>query len=176
MRDDGDVPIGGAGKVVEADETFFGHKKGFPKKPGVGHKMAIVSLVERDGGKLKSVVIDSVSRPDVEKIVKANVHKESQLMTESPTMLPFQMAAIPGGGMLVAGSTSRRLLWFSRIAKGGEKQWAQEHFEPGALWQGVWNYQVLASAQESVVVFTELVVGEEKEQRQIVKVLTLKSK
>jgi hypothetical protein len=101
---------------------------------------------------------------------------ESQLMTESPTMLPFQMAAIPGGGLLVAGSTSRRLLWFSRLAKGGEKQWTQEHFEPDALWQGVWNYQVLTSAQESVLAFTELLVGEEKEQRQIVKVLTLKPK
>src|ERR1700684_3938299 len=42
-------PIGGAGKIVEADETFFVNKKGFPKKSGIGHKMVVVSLVERGG-------------------------------------------------------------------------------------------------------------------------------
>jgi transposase-like protein len=63
MRDGSLAPIGGAGKIVEADEAFFGRKKGFKKRPGVGHKIAIVSLVER-GGPLHSTVIDSISRPD----------------------------------------------------------------------------------------------------------------
>jgi transposase-like protein len=73
--------IGGSGKVVEADETFIGRKKGFAKKPGAGHKMVVVSLVER-GGPLRSVILDSVSRPDVERIVKQNVSRESHLMTD----------------------------------------------------------------------------------------------
>ncbi len=81
MRDGSLAPIGGGGKVVEADETFIGRKKGFPKRPGVGHKMAVVSLVER-GGPLRSTVLDSVSRPDVERIVKQNVSRESHLMTD----------------------------------------------------------------------------------------------
>ncbi|MGA7786930.1 MAG: IS1595 family transposase [Xanthobacteraceae bacterium] len=82
MRDTGTDQIGGPGKMVEADETFFVNKKGFPKKKGgAGHKMVVVSLVEREGP-VKSVIIDAVSRPDIEKIVKQNVHKESHLMTD----------------------------------------------------------------------------------------------
>jgi len=73
--------IGGPGKIVEADETFYVNKKGFSKKSGVGRKMVVVSLVER-GGPLRSTIIDSVSRPDVERIVKQNVSRESQLMTD----------------------------------------------------------------------------------------------
>jgi transposase-like protein len=75
-------PLGGAGKVVEADETFFVNKKGFEKKSGVGHKMVVVSLLER-GGPVRSTVIDSVSRPDVEHIIRQNVHRESRLMTDT---------------------------------------------------------------------------------------------
>jgi transposase-like protein len=68
MRDGSLDPIGGSGKIVEADETFFVNKKGFPRRPGIGHKMVVVSLVER-GGPVRSTVIDSVSRMDVEKII-----------------------------------------------------------------------------------------------------------
>jgi len=82
MRDGSLAPIGGGGKIVEADETFFVNKKGFPKQPGVGHKMAVVSLVER-GGPIRSTVIDAVSRPDVERIIRQNVHRESRLMTDT---------------------------------------------------------------------------------------------
>ena len=81
MMDSGSGPIGGPGKIVEADETFFVNKKGFTKQSGVGRKMAVVSLVER-GGPIKSVVIDAISRPDIEKIVLDNVHRESHLMTD----------------------------------------------------------------------------------------------
>ncbi len=74
--------LGGKGKIVESDETFFVNKKGFQKRPGVGHKMAIVSLVER-GGPVRSTVLDSVSRSDVEQIIRKNVHRESRLMTDT---------------------------------------------------------------------------------------------
>jgi transposase-like protein len=82
MRDGSLTPIGGGGKIVEADETFFVNKKGFPVQSGVGHKMAVVSLVER-GGPIRSTVIDAVSRPDVERIIRQNVHRESRLMTDT---------------------------------------------------------------------------------------------
>jgi transposase-like protein len=49
-------PMGSAGGsgVVEVDETFIGRKKGAPKRRGVGHKRAVLSLVER-GGAVRSV-------------------------------------------------------------------------------------------------------------------------
>jgi transposase-like protein len=82
MRDNNVGQIGGSGKIVEADETFFVNKKGFPKRVGVGHKMAIMSLVER-GGPIRSVVLDRVTRQSVEKIIRRNVHHESKLMTDT---------------------------------------------------------------------------------------------
>src|ERR1700691_5587967 len=56
--------LGGHGKIVEVDETFFVNRKGFKKRVGVGHKMAVVSLVER-GGTVRSVVLERVTRTDV---------------------------------------------------------------------------------------------------------------
>jgi transposase-like protein len=82
MRDGGITAMGGSGKIVDADETFIGRKKGFPKRPGTGHKIGVMSLVER-GGKVRSTVLDNVTRYDVERIIRANVHKESKLMTDT---------------------------------------------------------------------------------------------
>jgi transposase-like protein len=82
MRDTPKGQLGGPGKIVEADETFFVNKKGFPRKTGYAHKMAIMSLVER-GGSIRSVVMDNVNRVQVEKVIRRNVHHESRLMTDT---------------------------------------------------------------------------------------------
>jgi transposase-like protein len=75
--------MGSGGKAVEADETFIGHKKGFPRnQKGIAHKFKIMSLVER-GGHVRSVVIDAVSRRDVEKVIRANVSHEARLFTDT---------------------------------------------------------------------------------------------
>jgi hypothetical protein len=44
--------------------------------------MKVMSLVER-GGPVRSTVLDSVTRPDVERIIRANVRHESKLMTDT---------------------------------------------------------------------------------------------
>ena len=55
MKPTNPEPMGGKGKVVEADETFTGPKmytltpEGWQTKRGLGHKYKIVSLVERKG-------------------------------------------------------------------------------------------------------------------------------
>ena len=49
MKDDSPAPMGGPGSAVQADETYFGRKKGASRKGGgAGHKHAIVSLVTKD--------------------------------------------------------------------------------------------------------------------------------
>jgi len=83
-------PMGGKGKVVEADETYFGelpeHKapiRNNPSRPkfGPGHKRAIVSLVER-GGQVRSFYAETAKVETVAKIVRENVSKESRLHTD----------------------------------------------------------------------------------------------
>lgn len=74
-------PLGGSGKIVESDETFIGRKPGAVKRRGVGHKNAVLSLVER-GGEVRSFHVENLSLGSITPIVRANIAKESRLMTD----------------------------------------------------------------------------------------------
>jgi transposase-like protein len=75
-------PMGGSGKVVEADETYIGRLKGQPKRPGGGtHKNTVLTLVER-GGSARSFHIDNTTIANVAPIVRENISRESRLMTD----------------------------------------------------------------------------------------------
>lgn len=85
-------PMGGKGKVVEADETYF-HKLPEHMEPersnktenrpkfGPTFKRAIVSLVER-GGTARSFYVGRANVDNVAEIVRKNVAKESRLHTD----------------------------------------------------------------------------------------------
>jgi len=94
MRQGGLGPLGGNGKVVEADETYFGkteqprvspQRRGRPYNPrgsrGPKDKRAIVSLVER-GGDVRSFHVPVADQATVEKIVNENIAHESRLHTD----------------------------------------------------------------------------------------------
>jgi transposase-like protein len=81
MRGEGLAPMGGAGGVVEVDETFIGKKEGAKVRAGYGHKNAVLSLVER-GGEVRSFHVESTKAKDVLPIIKANVAKEAHVMTD----------------------------------------------------------------------------------------------
>lgn len=74
-------PLGGGGKVVEADETYFGILKGHKRKRGIGHKNVVLTLVERGGG-ARSFHIDSTTTNQVVPLVRANIARETRLMTD----------------------------------------------------------------------------------------------
>lgn len=84
-------PIGGEGKIVEADETYFGKteearpspkRKGLPYtkggRSGLSNKLATVSLVDR-GGTVRSFHPGVADKVAATKIVKENIAKESKL-------------------------------------------------------------------------------------------------
>lgn len=80
---DGDItPFGGAGGIVEVDETFIGHLKGAEKKRAFHHKMKVLALVDRDTGKARTMVIDDVKAETLMPIVLANVAREARVMTD----------------------------------------------------------------------------------------------
>jgi transposase-like protein len=82
MRVVGVEPMGGEGGIIEADETFIGRQEGQPKpRAGWGHKNAVMTLVER-GGSARSFHVESTRRADVEGIMRANIRKESRLVTD----------------------------------------------------------------------------------------------
>lgn len=92
MRDGGLTPMGGEGKIVEADEAYFGNtdvpkvspqRRGrpFTKKGKGSSKRAIVSLVER-GGRVRSFHPAVADGATVAQIVRENVARETRLHTD----------------------------------------------------------------------------------------------
>lgn len=84
MRDGGTPfgPLGGANKVVEADETFVGGKaKNAKRGQPVPKKEAVVALIERDGS-VRSFHLPAVSRNTLRPILTAQVDRKSYLMTD----------------------------------------------------------------------------------------------
>ncbi len=94
--------MGGPGKVVEADETYFGNvanpsnvrKDGKPFRAddpksgskgrggrGPANKRVVVALVER-GGEARVFHVGNADKETVAKIVRENVHPESRLHTD----------------------------------------------------------------------------------------------
>lgn len=87
MKDNRPGPMGGGGKIVEADETYIGStgwtltRDGWRKKRGTGDAKAIVSLVERDG-RARSFHVDKVNSKTIRNVLVTNVSRESDLMTD----------------------------------------------------------------------------------------------
>jgi transposase-like protein len=82
MRSGNLAPMGGKGRIVEIDETFIGRKAGVPKaKAAHWHKNAVLTLVER-GGSARSFHVENVTKEDVLPIVRANIDRESHVMTD----------------------------------------------------------------------------------------------
>jgi transposase-like protein len=76
-------PMGGGGKPVEVDETFYGRVQGAPKKGRYAwaNKNVVLTLVER-GGAARSFHIDGVRAGEILPIIKANLSREAQMMTD----------------------------------------------------------------------------------------------
>jgi transposase-like protein len=95
MMDTSRSPLGGEGKVIEADETYFGGKQRVVSKKtgrifgrqGPGGKAKVVALVER-GGKARSFKVDYVNAPTISKILLENASTKSALMTDEAGVYP----------------------------------------------------------------------------------------
>ena len=96
MRAGGLGPLGGGGKVVEADETYYGNvesysrherrtrggpflKKG--KRGGPANKRPILALIER-GGNVRTFHVPVADKDTVTEIVRENIARESRLHTD----------------------------------------------------------------------------------------------
>lgn len=82
MRDGDLAPFGGNGTMVEVDETYIGRQKGKAIKTGGGHKMKVLSLVDRETGKVRSFTDPDLTAKDIHPILRANIAKEARLMTD----------------------------------------------------------------------------------------------
>lgn len=88
MRPKEFTPMGGGGKTVESDETVIGRNefapKGRPDKRmrGWHFRNVVLTLVER-GGSARSFHVKGTSIADLAPIIRTNLRRESDLMTDS---------------------------------------------------------------------------------------------
>lgn len=76
------IPFGMAGGAVEADETFWLRDPDSTSKKGLFAAMKVLTLVDRESGRAKSVVIDELTREAIEPILRENIAREARLMTD----------------------------------------------------------------------------------------------
>lgn len=75
--------FGVGGTAVEVDETFLlrdpdrEHKSG-----GASHKMKVLSLLDRETGRTRSMVLQNLRKEEIAPIVMANLAREARLMTD----------------------------------------------------------------------------------------------
>lgn len=74
-------PLGSKGEIVEVDETYWGRKAGEQITRGVGHKHAIVAMIERKG-RARSFVVANVTAKNLKEIMFKNISKGADLMTD----------------------------------------------------------------------------------------------
>jgi transposase-like protein len=87
MIDDKAGPLGGEGKSVQADETYYGNtsKRAKGYKKGHSHKQQIVALVE-PGGKARAVHVKKATAASVREILVTNVSRASELHTDESNL------------------------------------------------------------------------------------------
>ena len=74
--------MGGNGAMVQADETYIGTREGVKKHPkagGAGHKMRVVSLLDKSTGRTRSIHAAQMVPGEIAGIVRDNVDRETML-------------------------------------------------------------------------------------------------
>jgi transposase-like protein len=98
MREPNAAPLGGEGKTVEADETYYGkretpvpsaHRRGLPylKRDLSKQKRPIVALVER-GGESRAVHMPHVTAKNVREALVKHADRKSRLHTDESNLYP----------------------------------------------------------------------------------------
>jgi len=82
MRDGDLAPFGLDGGAVEVDETFIGREPGKPVKRAYHHKLKVLTLVDRQRGRARSMVVDDLKPVTIAPILRENMAREARLMTD----------------------------------------------------------------------------------------------
>ena len=109
MRSGDLAPFGSGGGIVEVDETFIGNDramkpKGVKKGRGYAHKHKVLSLVDRDTGRSRMMVVESLKAADLLPILQANIAGEARIMTDEAGQYKFLSNSFAGHGVVRHGA------------------------------------------------------------------------
>jgi transposase-like protein len=112
------APMGGANKVVEADETYIGGKAKNRAHRKPAPKQAVFSLIESDGD-VRSFHIAQVSAKTLGPIIEKQVHKASAIMTDESTVYPPIVGEFSMHGTVnhSANEYARAFFWHSNTTE-----------------------------------------------------------
>ncbi|MFZ5669396.1 MAG: IS1595 family transposase [Pseudomonadota bacterium] len=82
MRSGELAPFGSTGGAVEVDETYIGREPGKPVKRAFHHKIKVLTLVDRETGRARSMVVDNIRPATLAPIIMDNLAREARLMTD----------------------------------------------------------------------------------------------
>jgi transposase-like protein len=83
MRSGDLSPFGMDGGMVEVDETFIGvNPDATPSKFSLRNMNAVVTLIDRNSGRARSMVVDNLTTAAVAEILNQNLAREAHLMTD----------------------------------------------------------------------------------------------
>lgn len=82
MRSNDPGMFGTGGGMVEADETYIGREPGSKIAPSGAHKMKVLALVDRETGRSRAMVVDSLTLKELQPIIFHNIDREARLMTD----------------------------------------------------------------------------------------------
>lgn len=87
MKSDGLEVFGRNGGAVVVDETFIDHDKtvkpkGVKKGRGFHHKNKVLSLVDRNTGRSRSMVVDNLKKTTLIPILQANIERSAKVMAD----------------------------------------------------------------------------------------------
>jgi transposase-like protein len=138
MRSNDPGFFGEGGGIVEVDETFIGVESGAVERKAFHHKMKVLALVDRNTGRSRAMVIDSLTQGQIEPIMFHNLAEEARLVTdEARHYLPFSSvwqhrAVRHGAGEYVRGDIHTNTIEgyfsiFKRGMKGVYQHCAKKH-------------------------------------------------
>ena len=78
-----DTPFGNDGGIVEVDETFIGRDVTKKFARGTNHKAKVLSLVDRESGQARSMVIDDLKLSTILPILRENLSREARVVTDT---------------------------------------------------------------------------------------------
>jgi transposase-like protein len=79
---------------VEVDETYIGRKKGTAVRRGHGHKLTVLTLVER-GGEARSFHVENAAYRTIFSILANNIEREAKVVTDEGGQYATMKADFP---------------------------------------------------------------------------------